>query len=182
MKMKNDMVTVINVVKAGECVFQEGETCLVVPAYHKEFPLNSALLLEEDELVLQALADKVVVQGPLEKLRGLAARPGTTMVYVPTHLSNLDSILFGYALMAAGLPPATYGAGKNLFTNPLLSFFMHNLGAYRVDRRLRYGVYKDVLKAYSGVLLERGYHSLFFPGGTRSRSVDPFAQHHEQKE
>jgi glycerol-3-phosphate O-acyltransferase len=26
------------------------------------------------------------------------------------------------------------------------------------------------LKAYSTVLLERGYHSLFFPGGTRSRS------------
>src|SRR6185295_9932059 len=25
-------------------------------------------------------------------------------------------------------------------------------------------------KAYSSVLLERGYHSLFFPGGTRSRS------------
>ena len=47
---------------------------------------------------------------------------------------------------------------------------MHNLGAYRVDRRLKHGLYKDVLKAYSCVLLERGYHSLFFPGGTRSRS------------
>jgi glycerol-3-phosphate O-acyltransferase len=93
-----------------------------------------------------------------------------TAVYVPTHLSNLDSIVFGYALERAGLPPATYGAGKNLFTNPLLSFFMHNLGAYRVDRRLRHNLYKDVLKTYSCVLLERGYHSLFFPGGTRSRS------------
>jgi glycerol-3-phosphate O-acyltransferase len=92
------------------------------------------------------------------------------MVYVPTHLSNMDSIVFGYALERAGLPPATYGAGKNLFTNPILSFFMHNLGAYRVDRRLRHGLYKDVLKTYSCVLLERGYHSLFFPGGTRSRS------------
>jgi glycerol-3-phosphate O-acyltransferase len=47
---------------------------------------------------------------------------------------------------------------------------MHNLGAYRVDRRLANGLYKDVLKTYSQVLLERGYHSLFFPGGTRSRS------------
>src|SRR5690606_11614330 len=44
------------------------------------------------------------------------------------------------------------------------------MGAYRVDRRLRFSLYKDVLKAYSTVLLERGYHSLFFPGGTRSRS------------
>jgi glycerol-3-phosphate O-acyltransferase len=47
---------------------------------------------------------------------------------------------------------------------------MHNLGAYRVDRRIKHNLYKDVLKTYSCVLLERGYHSLFFPGGTRSRS------------
>jgi glycerol-3-phosphate O-acyltransferase len=117
---------------------------------------------------LEALDDKVIVEGPLEKLRTLVQKG--TAVYVPTHLSNLDSIVFGYALERAGLPPATYGAGKNLFTNPLLSFFMHNLGAYRVDRRLKHNLYKDVLKTYSCVLLERGYHSLFFPGGTRSRS------------
>ncbi len=119
-------------------------------------------------LSLDALDDKVVVEGPFEQLQRLARRG--TLVFVPTHLSNMDSIVFGYALERAGLPPATYGAGKNLFTNPVLSFFMHNLGAYRVDRRLRHELYKDVLKAYSCVLLEHGYHSLFFPGGTRSRS------------
>jgi len=117
---------------------------------------------------LDALDDKVVVQGPIEKLQRLVRRG--TAIYVPTHLSNMDSIVFGYALERAGLPPATYGAGKNLFTNPILSFFMHNLGAYRVDRRIKHNLYKDVLKTYSCVLLERGYHSLFFPGGTRSRS------------
>ena len=47
---------------------------------------------------------------------------------------------------------------------------MHNLGAYRVERRLRFGLYKEILKEYSTVLLESGYHSLFFPGGTRCRS------------
>jgi glycerol-3-phosphate O-acyltransferase len=117
---------------------------------------------------LDALSDKVLVEGPIDKIQRLVRRG--TAVYVPTHLSNMDSIVFGYALERAGLPPATYGAGKNLFTNPLLSFFMHNLGAYRVDRRIRHNLYKDVLKTYSCVLLERGYHSLFFPGGTRSRS------------
>jgi len=119
-------------------------------------------------LSLEALADRVVVEGPLERLRRLVRRGAA--VYVPTHLSNMDSIVFGYALERANLPPATYGAGKNLFTNPLLSFFMHNLGAYRVDRRIQHNLYKDVLKTYSCVLLERGYHSLFFPGGTRSRA------------
>jgi len=117
---------------------------------------------------LEALDDKVQVEGPIAELRELSRRG--TAVYVPTHMSNMDSIVFGYALERAGLPPATYGAGKNLFTNPVLSYFMRNLGAYRVDRRVRHNLYKDVLKTYSSVLLERGYHSLFFPGGTRSRS------------
>ena len=123
---------------------------------------------------LRALDGRVVVEGPIGAIRALAEKG--TVVFVPTHLSNLDSVVFGFALERAGLPPATYGAGKNLFTNPVLSFFMHNLGAYRVDRRLKHGLYKDVLKAYSCVLLERGYHSLFFPGGTRSRSGGGRAQ------
>jgi len=133
-------------------------------------PRNLGKLLRDPKRLvsLDALNDKVVVEGPIEELRALSHHG--TAVYVPTHLSNMDSIVFGYALERAGLPPATYGAGKNLFTNPVLSFFMHNLGAYRVDRRIRHNLYKDVLKAYSCVLLERGYHSLFFPGGTRSRS------------
>ncbi len=129
----------------------------------------ASLLKTPSKLVsLDALADRVLVEGPIADIQRLVRRG--TAVYVPTHLSNLDSIVFGYALERAGLPPATYGAGKNLFTNPLLSYFMHNLGAYRVDRRIKHNLYKDVLKTYSCVLLERGYHSLFFPGGTRSRS------------
>ncbi|MDB4942562.1 MAG: Glycerol-3-phosphate acyltransferase [Labilithrix sp.] len=117
---------------------------------------------------LTALDGRVLVQGPREHIRKLSEIG--TIVFVPTHLSNLDSVVFGFAIERAGLPPAIYGAGKNLFTNPVLSFFMHNLGAYRVDRRLRHTLYKDVLKTYSTVMIERGYHSLFFPGGTRSRS------------
>ena len=117
---------------------------------------------------LTSLDGRIDVQGPREHIRRLTEIG--TVIHVPTHLSNLDSVVFGFALERAGLPPATYGAGKNLFTNPILSFFMHNLGAYRVDRRLKHSLYKDVLKAYSCVLIERGFHSLFFPGGTRSRS------------
>lgn len=117
---------------------------------------------------LTALDGRILVQGPREHIRKLTEIG--TVIYTPTHLSNLDSVVFGFAIERAGLPPAVYGAGKNLFTNPVLSYFMHNLGAYRVDRRLRHSLYKDVLKTYSTVMLEKGYHSLFFPGGTRSRS------------
>jgi glycerol-3-phosphate O-acyltransferase len=114
------------------------------------------------------LQKHMTTEGPLDKIRALSKR--ATLVFVPTHLSNLDSVVFGFALDREGLPPVSYGAGKNLFSNPFLSFFMRNLGAYRVDRRIRHELYKDVLKTYSTVLLERGYHSLFFPGGTRCRS------------
>ncbi len=114
------------------------------------------------------LRERVRIEGDLETLRKLAQRG--TFIVAPTHVSNMDSIVVGWALHEAGLPPVTYGAGKNLFTNPLLSYFMENLGAYRVDRRIRHNLYKDCLKSYSEVLLERGFHSLFFPGGTRSRS------------
>jgi glycerol-3-phosphate O-acyltransferase len=108
------------------------------------------------------------VQGDVDLLGRLQSEG--SLVFVPTHSSNLDSIVLAQALEISGLPPVIYGAGKNLFTNPIISFFMHNLGAYRVDRRIRVSLYKDVLKLYSQVMIERGYHSLFFPGGTRSRS------------
>ena len=112
--------------------------------------------------------DLVTAEGPLDKIRHISKRG--TVVLVPTHSSNLDSIAIAWALFREGLSPVVYGAGKNLFTNPIISFFMHNLGAYRVDRRVRAMLYKEILKAYSCVAIERGYHSLFFPGGTRSRS------------
>lgn len=114
------------------------------------------------------LDELVSAQGPLDKLRALQ-RKGT-LVLVPTHCSNLDSLAIAWVLLREGLSPVVYGAGKNLFSNPIISFFMHNLGAYRVDRRIKAALYKDVLKGYSSVMIERGYHSLFFPGGTRSRS------------
>jgi glycerol-3-phosphate O-acyltransferase len=138
-------------------------------------PLLGALLSPRSTLKnlphsldLTGLDSRILVEGPRDQIRRLGEQG--TLVFTPTHLSNLDSVVFGFALERAGLPPATYGAGKNLFTNPVLSYFMHNLGAYRVDRRLKHVLYKDVLKQYSTVLIEQGYHSLFFPGGTRSRS------------
>ena len=117
------------------------------------------------------VVSRLRLQGATEAIQRVASL-GTT-VLVPTHYSNLDSVLVGLAVYLLGLPPYIYGAGLNLFTNPLLSFFMHNLGAYKVDRRKRAAVYKRVLKAYAGCTMELGYHNLFFPGGTRSRSGAP---------
>jgi len=47
---------------------------------------------------------------------------------------------------------------------------MNALGAYKVDRRKKNLVYLETLKTYSKEAIQFGCHSLFFPGGTRSRS------------
>jgi glycerol-3-phosphate O-acyltransferase len=128
----------------------------------------SPLRLVETLQGSNSLMDQLEITGEVEAAKRVADL-GTT-VLVPTHSSNLDSILVGFGLYRMGLPPYTYGAGLNLFTNKLIGFFMHNLGAYTVDRRKKAAVYKDVLKTYAGYSMELGYDNLFFPGGTRSRS------------
>lgn len=117
---------------------------------------------------LPPIEDAVIVQGQVEALRRL--HEIGTVILVPTHVSNLDSIVVGYGIYRMRLPPFVYGAGLNLFENPMLGYFMHNLGAYTVDRKKRDPLYKEVLKSYATVTLELGYDNIFFPGGTRSRS------------
>ncbi len=115
------------------------------------------------------LYERIKVKGPIEKIRTLIQKG--TVVVVPTHFSNLDSILIGYALdYVMGLPAFSYGAGLNLYNSEFFGYFMNRLGAYRVDRRKKNPVYLEVLKTMSTLSLERRTHTLFFPGGTRSRS------------
>ncbi len=117
---------------------------------------------------LPSFKPNVTIRGETERLRALDDKG--TIILTPTHSSNLDSIVIGWVLNRLGLPPFLYGAGLNLFSNPLLSFFMRNLGAYRVDRKKTAPLYKECLKEYATVSIELGYDNLFFPGGTRSRS------------
>jgi len=115
-----------------------------------------------------SLSDRIVTSGRVEQFDKLVEKG--TCVLVPTHSSNLDSPVIGFALHDRGLPPMVYGAGINLFSNWLLSYFMDHLGAYKVDRTKKNAIYLTTLKEYSTYGLEQRWHSLFFPGGTRSRS------------
>lgn len=117
---------------------------------------------------LPDISDTVALEGATDALRACAARG--TVILAPTHVSNLDSPVMGWAIWALGLPAFSYGAGLNLFSNPVMSLFMRNLGAYRVDRQKTAPLYKDILKEYATVSLELGQHNLFFPAGTRVRS------------
>lgn len=114
------------------------------------------------------LQDKIQITGETDQLRDLATKG--TIVMVPTHFSNLDSILIGWIISVLGLPPFIYGAGLNLFNISIFAYFMNALGAYKVDRRKKNLMYLETLKTYSKEAIQFGCHSLFFPGGTRSRS------------
>jgi glycerol-3-phosphate O-acyltransferase len=113
--------------------------------------------------------ERIQVFGDVDMIRSLFSQG--TVIVVPTHFSNLDSILIGYAMdQIMGLPSFSYGAGLNLYNSGLPAFFMNRLGAYRVDRRKKNPIYLETLKAMSMLSIVRGTNSLFFPGGTRSRS------------
>ena len=121
-----------------------------------------------DGIRIRDLETRVVIGGDVGLLARLA-REGT-VVCTPAHASHMDSPVMAYALLRAGLPPFLYGAGKNLFSNKVLGFFLESLGTYKVDRLKDEALYKRTLKNYCVATLTRGVGHLFFPGGTRSRS------------
>jgi len=115
------------------------------------------------------LQNKFKLYGEVEKLRALYKLG--TVVLVPTHFSNLDSILIGYTMdQYVGVPFPTYGAGLNLYNSGYTAYYINRLGAHRVDRRKKNPIYLETLKSMSCLTTQRGTTSLFFPGGTRSRS------------
>lgn len=116
----------------------------------------------------ESLGSRLHILGEVPAIQKLVNKG--TILLVPTHQSNIDSVLIGYVIYMMSLPPFAYGAGLNLFSNPLLNFFMSRLGSYTVDRHKRNEIYKNTLKNYSTRILNEGIHSIFFPGGGRSRS------------
>lgn len=113
--------------------------------------------------------DKIKIEGPIENIRSLFDK-GTVLV-LPTHFSNLDSLTVGYAIdMLAGLPIFSYGAGLNLYDYELFAYYMSRVGTYKIDRRKRNPIYRKTLDLYSTVAIQEGLNSIFYPGGTRSRT------------
>ncbi len=112
--------------------------------------------------------ETIEVKGKIETIQKLEKKG--TIVLVPTHSSNLDSMITGLSIGKIGLPPFLYGAGINLYSNPILAFFMEKIGAYTIDREKSNIIYKDVLKEFATITMELGYHNIFFPNGGRTRS------------
>jgi len=108
------------------------------------------------------LVEKVKVYGEIDKLKSLFDKG--TVVIVPTHFSNLDSMVIGYAMHAAvGIPAFSFGAGLNLFDNEIVGYFINRLGAYRVDRRKKNPIYLECLTSMAAYSIQKGINNLFFP-------------------
>lgn len=116
----------------------------------------------------ESLLDKIKIEGPTDEIRELFDK-GTVLI-LPTHFSNLDSILIGYAIeMLTGLPAFSYGAGLNLYDYEIMAYYMSRLGAYKLDRRKKNPIYAQAIRQFSTISIQEGLNSIFFPGGTRSR-------------
>jgi len=115
------------------------------------------------------LYNRLHITGNVDEARALFEKG--TVVVVPTHFSNLDSVMMGYILdRMVGFPSFAYAAGLNLFDSEITAYFMNRLGTYRVDRRKKNPIYLECLKAVTSQSLQNGVNNIFFPGGTRSRS------------
>ena len=116
-----------------------------------------------------ALKNKLLLAGHVQETRALFEKG--LVILLPTHQSNLDSLLVGYMIdYKIGLPAFSYGAGLNLFNYEVPAYFMSKLGAYKVDRRKKNSIYINSLLEYSKFSIAENVNTIFFPGGTRSRS------------
>lgn len=117
----------------------------------------------------KSLKDKILLAGYIEEVRDLFKKG--VVIFLPTHQSNLDSIMLGFTIdYKLGLPAFAYGAGLNLFNYEIAAYYMSRLGAYKVDRRKKNSIYFNTLLNYSKYSILKGVNTIFFPGGTRSRS------------
>lgn len=115
------------------------------------------------------LSERMRISGEIEKVRSLMKKG--TVIILPTHHSNLDSVLIGYIMDTfGGLPHFSFAAGLNLYNTGYTAYFINRLGAYRLDRRKKNPIYLETLKAMSNLAIQRGTNCIIFPGGTRSRS------------
>jgi len=104
----------------------------------------------------------------LEALAALGQRH--PLVFLPTHKSNLDSLVLKYALYENGLPPNHTAGGINMNFFPM-GGLMRRTGIFFIRRSFKDDeVYKFVLRQYIDYLIEKRFPLEWYIEGTRSRS------------
>ncbi|TMB52323.1 MAG: glycerol-3-phosphate 1-O-acyltransferase [Deltaproteobacteria bacterium] len=92
------------------------------------------------------------------------------LVFLPSHKSNLDSLVLKYALYENGLPPNHTAGGINMNFFPM-GAIMRRTGIFFIRRSFKDNdVYKLVLRQYIDYLIEKRFPLEWYMEGTRSRS------------
>jgi glycerol-3-phosphate O-acyltransferase len=103
----------------------------------------------------------------IARLRELAR--GASLVFLPSHQSNVDHLVLFHALSGAGFAPPFTAAGINLSFWPM-SRLLRGTGAFFIRRSGDDPVYREALRAFVAYLLQRHFHLEFFIEGTRTRT------------
>ncbi len=105
------------------------------------------------------------------KLQGLLApKPGQTVVFLPSHKSNLDHAMLQFLLYDNGAPPNHTAGGINMNFFPV-GPLVRRTGVFFIRRSFKDNpVYKFVLRQYVDFLVEKRFSMEWYIEGGRSRS------------
>lgn len=93
-------------------------------------------------------------------------KPGTTVVFVMNHRSNMDYVMVSY--LAASQTALSYAVGEWARIWPLQQL-VRAMGAYFVRRRSRNALYRKVLERYVQMATASGVTQAIFPEGGLTR-------------
>ncbi|MDP1829044.1 MAG: glycerol-3-phosphate 1-O-acyltransferase [Archangium sp.] len=100
----------------------------------------------------------------------LAPKHGQTVVFLPTHKSNLDHAILQYLLYDNGSPPNHTAGGINMNFFPVGPIFRRT-GVFFIRRSFKDNpIYKFVLRQYVDFLVEKRFSMEWYIEGGRSRS------------
>lgn len=100
----------------------------------------------------------------------LAPKPGQSVVFLPTHKSNLDHAIVQYLLYDNGSPPNHTAGGINMNFFPVGPLFRRT-GVFFIRRSFKDNpIYKFVLRQYVDFLVEKRFSLEWYIEGGRSRS------------
>ena len=117
----------------------------------------------------QGYAEEIIYDHP--KLQALLTpKPGQTVVFLPTHKSNLDHAILQYVLYDNGAPPNHTAGGINMNFFPIGPVFRRT-GVFFIRRSFKDNpIYKFVLRQYVDFLVEKRFSMEWYIEGGRSRS------------
>ena len=131
--------------------------------YPSSIPYTDVLI--DDEVKLK---ERIQIYGSIEKIKSLIKKG--VVVLLPTHFSNLDSVVLAWATDFLGMPAFLYAAGTNLFTSKFWNYTLSRIGTYKVDRNKKNIIYLITLDAYLKEIIRWGCNTTFYPNGGRSKN------------